>query len=238
MSHTSGLKSRAGQLQGPGHFPSREGTPWGPSQGKEGSTYSLSLFFLKEKKKKTTHDATCSLGIFQHNCLKIAWAITAQFLFRKGFSSPACPGGPLRKRRLGQQGLGRGRGRGATGPLPLLRPGPPPVSHLPRPGCQEHGVEEVVASSSSAPPGGHLPETGPPALGHFSLLLGRSHGCPEWLLGALISPSGLEYCAHLPFPVVEGTGQALEGHVPTHGPTSQAASITAGCRHQGAPSEL
>lgn len=44
------------------------------------------------------HDATCALGIFQHNCLKIAWATTAGFLFRKGFAA----------QRVSADGSGRG----------------------------------------------------------------------------------------------------------------------------------
>lgn len=125
----------------------------------EGGIHLFPLFLLPEEKKKKKHDATCTLGIFQHNCLKIAGAITAQFLFRKGFSSPACPGGRLRKWRLGRAGPRAGAmdpWTGATGPLPLLRPGPPPVSHLTRarlPRARGGGARDLLTLSS---PGRHL----------------------------------------------------------------------------------
>lgn len=102
----------------------------GPSHG-GGSTHSISFSLPAVK---GTHDATCTLGIFQHNCLKITRATTARFLFRKGFGSPACPGSWLRKWRLGQAGPGaRAMDWGHRDP-PLLRPGSLPVTHLPRAG--------------------------------------------------------------------------------------------------------
>lgn len=131
------------------------------------------------------HDATWTLGIFQHNCLKIAWATTAQFLFRKGFGKPACPGGRLRKWRPGRSGAsGRGHGSGSQERSPCSG-----WAHLPSPTCTR-ACAEAVPSYPQLSLNAISPEAGPPALVHFSPLLWCGRGFPEWLLCALVSPSG------------------------------------------------
>ena len=102
----------------------------GPSHWRGASTCSLSALFLKKM-----HDAACTPGNFQHNCLKIAWAAAARFLFRNGFGSPA-------RGAAGSGGRGSaGSGGGAAGgPDSFPCSGRAHLLSRPGAGCQELGT--------------------------------------------------------------------------------------------------
>ena len=136
---------------------------------------------------------------FSIQLTKIAWATAAQFLFRKGSSSPACPGSELRKSRLSRMVLGSGTKDKDMGTLCLLWPSQSPSLLKAR-------LPEAQGGAGSSLPILVSHQAGPIMV---PCIAAQRLGCPAPFLTASISPSGRE--SPLPCPVVHRAGSMPAG---------------------------
>lgn len=137
-----------------------------PRRGpRRGHPLTPSLFLPEEKEM---HDAPRTLGIFQHNCLKIAWPLQPDsFLGRVSAAQPV-PAASAGSAGLAKRAWGEGHGLGPRGPFPCSG-----QAHLLLPPHEspERVLEQVADLSSSPPIVPTTPWAGPTTPVHLSSLL-------------------------------------------------------------------